>query len=92
MKRFIKKSILFTTFGFIGVLTLLTIGTGLDMNLADEPIFTTTKVFAAEKELKAGMIDPNTGKKIKYWAAPMDPKYIRNEPGKSFWLSSWQRR
>jgi len=83
MKRFIKKSILFTTFGFIGVLTLLTIGTGLDMNLADEPIFTTTKVFAAEKELKAGMIDPNTGKKIKYWAAPMDPTYIRNEPGKS---------
>jgi len=83
MKRFIKKSILFTTFGFIGVLTLLTIGTGLYMNLADEPIFTTTKVFAAEKELKAGMIDPNTGKKIKYWAAPMDPTYIRNEPGKS---------
>jgi RND family efflux transporter MFP subunit len=83
MKRFIKKSILFTTFGFIGVLTLLTTGTGLDMNLADEPIFTTTKVFAAEKELKAGMIDPNTGKKIKYWAAPMDPTYIRNEPGKS---------
>jgi Cu(I)/Ag(I) efflux system membrane fusion protein/cobalt-zinc-cadmium efflux system membrane fusion protein len=29
------------------------------------------------------MIDPKTGKKIKYWAAPMDPKYIRNEPGKS---------
>jgi len=83
MKRFIKKSILFTTFGFIGVLTLLTTGTGLDMNLADEPIFTTTKVFAAEKELKAGMIDPKTGKKIKYWAAPMDPTYIRNEPGKS---------
>ena len=29
------------------------------------------------------MIDPKTGKKIKYWAAPMDPTYIRNEPGKS---------
>ncbi|MGB6011720.1 MAG: efflux RND transporter periplasmic adaptor subunit, partial [Desulfobacterales bacterium] len=83
MKQFIKKSILFTTFGFIGVLTLLTTGTGLDMNLADEPILTTTKVFAAEKELKAGMIDPKTGKKIKYWAAPMDPTYIRNESGKS---------
>jgi Cu(I)/Ag(I) efflux system membrane fusion protein/cobalt-zinc-cadmium efflux system membrane fusion protein len=38
---------------------------------------------AAEKELKAGMIDPKTGKKIKYWAAPMDPTYIRNQPGKS---------
>lgn len=32
---------------------------------------------------KAGMVDPKTGKKIKYWAAPMDPTYIRNEPGKS---------
>ena len=41
------------------------------------------QAFAAEKELKAGMIDPKTGKKIKYWVAPMDPKYIRNEPGKS---------
>jgi RND family efflux transporter MFP subunit len=29
------------------------------------------------------MVDPKTGKKIKYWAAPMDPKYIRMEPGKS---------
>jgi Cu(I)/Ag(I) efflux system membrane fusion protein/cobalt-zinc-cadmium efflux system membrane fusion protein len=38
---------------------------------------------AAENNLKAGMIDPATGKKIKYWAAPMDPAYIRNEPGKS---------
>ncbi len=38
---------------------------------------------AAEEDLKAGMVDPKTGKKIKYWAAPMDPKYIRNEPGKS---------
>lgn len=38
---------------------------------------------AAEKDLKAGMIDPKTGKKIKYWVAPMDPTYIRNEPGKS---------
>lgn len=38
---------------------------------------------AAEEKLKAGMIDPKTGKKIKYWAAPMDPTYIRKEPGKS---------
>ena len=37
----------------------------------------------AEEALKAGMVDPKTGKKIKYWAAPMDPTYIRNEPGKS---------
>jgi Cu(I)/Ag(I) efflux system membrane fusion protein len=33
--------------------------------------------------LKAGMIDPKTGKRIKYWVAPMDPTYIRTEPGKS---------
>ncbi|MFO7737360.1 MAG: efflux RND transporter periplasmic adaptor subunit [Desulfatiglandaceae bacterium] len=38
---------------------------------------------AAEKNLKAGMIDPKTDKKIKYWVAPMDPTYIRDEPGKS---------
>lgn len=42
-----------------------------------------SRVFAAEKDLKAGMIDPKTGKKIKYWVAPMDPTYIRDEPGKS---------
>jgi membrane fusion protein, copper/silver efflux system len=40
-------------------------------------------VHAAEQKLKAGMIDPKTGKKIKYWVAPMDPKYISMEPGKS---------
>ncbi|MCF8067388.1 MAG: efflux RND transporter periplasmic adaptor subunit [Desulfobacterales bacterium] len=38
---------------------------------------------AADEPLKAGMIDPKTGKNIKYWAAPMDPSYIRNEPGQS---------
>jgi len=38
---------------------------------------------AAEKGLKAGMIHPKTGKKIKYWVAPMDPTYVRDEPGKS---------
>ena len=42
-----------------------------------------SEALAAEKGLKAGMIDPKTGKKIKYWVAPMDPTYIRNEPGKS---------
>lgn len=37
----------------------------------------------AAASLKAGDIDPSNGKKIKYWVAPMDPTYIRNEPGKS---------
>ncbi|MGB5986430.1 MAG: efflux RND transporter periplasmic adaptor subunit [Desulfobacterales bacterium] len=38
---------------------------------------------AHAQDLKAGDIDPQTGKKIKYWVAPMDPTYIRNEPGQS---------
>jgi len=38
---------------------------------------------ASKEGLEAGMIDPKTGKKIKYWVAPMDPTYIRQEPGKS---------
>ncbi len=42
-----------------------------------------SRAFAAKQELKAGMIDPETGKKIKYWTSPMDPTYIRDEPGKS---------
>ncbi|GAB6904605.1 hypothetical protein JCM12296A_04390 [Desulfosarcina cetonica] len=33
--------------------------------------------------LKAGRVDPKTGKTIKYWVAPMDPTYIRDAPGKS---------
>ncbi len=38
---------------------------------------------AAGSELRAGMVDPATGKKIKYWKAPMDPNYISDKPGKS---------
>lgn len=38
---------------------------------------------AVAETLKAGMVDPKTGKTIKYWVAPMDPTYIRDEPGKS---------
>jgi hypothetical protein len=47
------------------------------------PTFWYPAAVHAEEALKAGMVDPKTGKKIKYWAAPMDPTYIRNEPGKS---------
>ncbi len=32
---------------------------------------------------RAGEVDPQNGKTIKYWVAPMDPTYIRNEPGQS---------
>ncbi|MGD9329991.1 MAG: efflux RND transporter periplasmic adaptor subunit [Desulfobacterales bacterium] len=40
-------------------------------------------VRAADDAPASGMVDPQTGQKIKYWVAPMDPTYIRNEPGKS---------
>ena len=82
MKRIINRSIFMAAFGLIGVLTVLT-WTGFDMNPADKRDLLGTKALASEKGPKAGMIDPKTGKKIKYWAAPMDPTYIRNEPGKS---------
>jgi hypothetical protein len=51
--------------------------------LTDPIRFVLLQASAAESDLKPGMIDPKTGKKIKYWVAPMDPKYVRNEPGKS---------
>lgn len=38
---------------------------------------------ATATDLKQGDVDPANGKVIKYWAAPMDPTYIRNEPGQS---------
>ncbi|WP_162096620.1 efflux RND transporter periplasmic adaptor subunit [Desulfotalea psychrophila] len=37
----------------------------------------------AAEGLKAGDVDPATGKVIEYWVAPMDPAYIRKTPGKS---------
>ena len=83
MKKSTKRSLFIATFGFIGVLTLLITWNGFDRRPTGDPILTISKALAAENELKSGMIDPKTGKKIKYWAAPMDPTYIRNEPGKS---------
>ena len=80
MKRFI-------TIAFISIL-MAVIG-GLNLYVGDKFAglqrlgLSVKEVFAAEKGYKAGMIDPKTGKKIKYWAAPMDPTYIRKEPGKS---------
>lgn len=55
----------------------------LSERASSDAYFGMAKAQAAEPELKAGMIDPKTGKKIKYWVAPMDPTYIRDEPGKS---------
>jgi RND family efflux transporter MFP subunit len=73
----------------IGLLGLIVPLQKLDFNStgakkqADGRGLIVNEAFAAEKGLKAGMIDPKTGKRIKYWVAPMDPTYIRNEPGKS---------
>jgi membrane fusion protein, copper/silver efflux system len=83
MKGFIKKSTRIAGIGLMGVLTVLTTWTGIRMNHTGKPNLTVTQALASENGLKAGMIDPKTGKKIKYWAAPMDPTYIRNQPGKS---------
>jgi Cu(I)/Ag(I) efflux system membrane fusion protein/cobalt-zinc-cadmium efflux system membrane fusion protein len=80
MKRFIMIAVIFL---------LIALGAGLGLWLGNGPSpshrsdLATKVAAAAEKGLKAGMIHPKTGKKIKYWAAPMDPTYIRNEPGKS---------
>jgi Cu(I)/Ag(I) efflux system membrane fusion protein/cobalt-zinc-cadmium efflux system membrane fusion protein len=66
----------------IGLLGLSVALQKLSFNSRDpNPI--ASEALAAEKKLTAGMIDPKTGKKIKYWVAPMDPTYVRNEPGKS---------
>jgi Cu(I)/Ag(I) efflux system membrane fusion protein/cobalt-zinc-cadmium efflux system membrane fusion protein len=54
-----------------------------DARSALSSVLRPSEVFAAEKDHKAGMVDPKTGKKIKYWVAPMDPTYIRDKPGKS---------
>jgi RND family efflux transporter MFP subunit len=50
--------------------------------MALTPVKTGTAGLAAAAESPSG--DKTKGeRKIKYWVAPMDPTYIRNEPGKS---------
>ncbi|MFO7553871.1 MAG: efflux RND transporter periplasmic adaptor subunit [Desulfobacterales bacterium] len=83
MKKRIKRFFLLAIFSLIGVMTALITWDGSGMNPAGKPMLKVSKALATENGLKAGMVDPKTGKKIKYWAAPMDPTYIRNEPGKS---------
>ena len=80
MKRFILTA-------FISILIAALGGLGLHVGNESKGLPGTSLVIkeasAAEKGLKAGMTHPETGKKIKYWQAPMNPAYIRNEPGKS---------
>ena len=83
MKRTIKTIMIFfagCVIGILGYLLASRTGSGL-MDTGAVSILPGEAV--AQESLKAGMIDPKTGKTIKYWVAPMDPTYIRNEPGKS---------
>ncbi|MGD2187795.1 MAG: efflux RND transporter periplasmic adaptor subunit [Desulfobacterales bacterium] len=68
---------------FIALPVLYSILPTIMLDISPEQDIGIPPVFAAQQEPKAGMIDPKTGKKIKYWVAPMNPSYIRDEPGKS---------
>ncbi len=84
MKRLIiTPVVIFGLLGLIVVLQELGLRSSINMDQGGGPRLIVGAALAAKKELKAGMIDPKTGKKIKYWVSPMDPTYIRNEPGKS---------
>jgi len=80
MKRFILTA-------FISILIAALAGLGFYIGNEPggfhKPLLAIKEASAAEKGYKAGMIHPETDKKIKYWSAPMDPTYISNEPGKS---------
>ncbi len=83
MKRSTILAIIFALVNFGGSMT------GLGLWSYGEAVhpwvlgLTVRETSAAEQGLEPGMVDPKTGKKVKYWVAPMNPTYIRNEPGKS---------
>ena len=84
MKRL--KMIYALTFGFLvwaAALPLPDFRALTEGDIATMSAIDVSRVWAAKQEPKAGMVDPKTGKKIKYWVAPMNPSYIRDEPGKS---------
>jgi membrane fusion protein, copper/silver efflux system len=76
MKRILIKSILTLIIACAVVAGGTALLSGIHTNQNENAI-------AAVSDLKSGMVDPKNGKIIKYWVAPMDPTYIRNEPGKS---------
>jgi Cu(I)/Ag(I) efflux system membrane fusion protein/cobalt-zinc-cadmium efflux system membrane fusion protein len=78
---FAKKIIIAIAISFVAVLLNVDFSTRSEQTLLSSILGRSNAL--AEEALKAGMVDPKTGKKIKYWVAPMDPTYIRNEPGKS---------
>lgn len=84
MKRFtLIPTVIIGLLGLIVALQNFGFNSTVDMDQTGVPGLIVSEAMAAEKKLRAGMVDPKTGKKIKYWAAPMDPTYIRAEPGKS---------
>jgi RND family efflux transporter MFP subunit len=84
MKRFtLIPTVIIGLLGLIVALQDFGFNSTVDTDQTGVPGLIVSEAMAAEKELRAGMVDPKTGKKIKYWAAPMDPTYIRAEPGKS---------
>jgi RND family efflux transporter MFP subunit len=84
MKRIILFSmVMVVLLGLTPVLYELGPKSVVDRNQSGGSILIVSQALAAKQDLKAGMVDPKTGKKIKYWTSPMDPTYISNEPGKS---------
>jgi RND family efflux transporter MFP subunit len=84
MKRIILLSmVMVVLLGLTPVLYELGPKSVVDRNQSGGSILIVSQALAAKQDLKAGMVDPKTGKKIKYWTSPMDPTYISNEPGKS---------
>lgn len=79
------RRVIVITFTLLIISALIGIGGWLahERSRSQISVATAKEDTAAEKHLKSGMVDPRTGKKIKYWVAPMDPTYVRNEPGKS---------
>jgi len=75
-----KRALLFVLLGFVagaGSLVLVTRWPGL-LPALQQPASTPASVAAGAVDTAA-----STTRRIKYWRAPMDPTYIRNEPGKS---------
>ncbi len=81
-----RSTIKLMTVGLLGLIVIrpeLGFRSKVNIGQASRSHLMVSTALAAQEDLKAGMVDPKTGKKIKYWVAPMDPTYIRNEPGKS---------
>ena len=84
MKRIILLSLAIVgLLGLTPVLYELGFKSVVDEDQSGGSVLIGSQALAARQDLKAGMVDPKTGKKIKYWTAPMDPTYISDEPGKS---------